>query len=63
MSECHPTVMLMDVQNKLSATIGTPVAGPSEYHSLTGALEYLNLTWSYFGICCSKGVLVHARYP
>jgi hypothetical protein len=36
MFECHPTA-----RAKLSATEGAPVADPSEYRSLAGALQYL----------------------
>ena len=44
MSECHSTTTPVDTKAKLSATDGTPVADPSEYMSLVGALQYLTLT-------------------
>ena len=44
MSECHPTATPADARTKLSATDGAPMADPSEYRSLTGALQYLTLT-------------------
>jgi len=44
MSECHPTATPADARTKLSATDGAPVADPSEYRSLAGALQYLTLT-------------------
>ena len=44
MSECHSTTTPVDTKAKLSATDGTPVADPSEYRSLAGALQYLTLT-------------------
>ena len=44
MSECHPTATSADARTKLSATDGAPVADPSEYRSLAGALQYLTLT-------------------
>ena len=44
MSECHPTATPVDARAKLSATEGAPVADPSEYRSLAGALQYLILT-------------------
>jgi len=44
MSECHSTTTLVDTKAKLSATDGAPVADPSEYRSLAGALQYLTLT-------------------
>jgi len=44
MSECHPTATPVDARTKLSATEGAPVADPSAYRSLAGALQYLTLT-------------------
>lgn len=38
MAECHST------STKLSASAGSPVSDPTDYHSLTGALQYLTLT-------------------
>ena len=44
MSECHPTATPVDARSKLSGIDGAPVADPSEYRSLAGALQYLTLT-------------------
>jgi hypothetical protein len=44
MTECHPTATPVDSKSKLSASDGKPVADPSEYRSLAGALQYLTLT-------------------
>ncbi|WVZ51462.1 LOW QUALITY PROTEIN: hypothetical protein U9M48_002608, partial [Paspalum notatum var. saurae] len=44
MAECHSTATPVDTRAKLSATDGSPVADPSEYRSLLGALQYLTLT-------------------
>ncbi|XP_066342181.1 uncharacterized mitochondrial protein AtMg00810-like [Miscanthus floridulus] len=44
MSECHLTATPVDARNKLSATTGAPLADPSEYRSLAGALQFLTLT-------------------
>jgi hypothetical protein len=44
MSECHPTSTPVDSKSKLSAEDGPPVADPSQYRSLAGALQYLTLT-------------------
>jgi len=44
MSECHSTATPVDTRTKLSVTDGAPVADPSEYRSIAGALQYLTLT-------------------
>jgi len=44
MAECHSTSTPVDGRAKLSASEGTPVADPTEYRSLAGALQYLTLT-------------------
>jgi hypothetical protein len=44
MSECHPTATPVDARAKLSASEGAPIADPTEYKSLAGALQYLTLT-------------------
>ena len=44
MAECHSTTTPVDTHAKLSATAGAPVANPSTYRSLAGALQYLTLT-------------------
>ena len=44
MAECRSTSTPVDARAKLSATEGSPVADPTEYRSLAGALQYLTLT-------------------
>ncbi|XP_039786996.1 uncharacterized mitochondrial protein AtMg00810-like [Panicum virgatum] len=44
MAECHSNSTPVDVRAKLSAIEGSPVADPTEYRSLAGALQYLTLT-------------------
>ena len=44
MAESHSTSTLVDTHAKLSVTDGAPVADPSQYCSLAGALQYLPLT-------------------
>jgi len=45
-AECHSTSTPVDARAKLSATEVSPVADPTEYRSLAGALQYLTLTQS-----------------
>ena len=44
MTDCKPCSTLVDTQAKLSADLGDPVADPTGYRSLAGALQYLTFT-------------------
>jgi hypothetical protein len=44
MTESKPCSTPVDTQAKLSATLGDPVADPTTYQSLAGALQYLTFT-------------------
>lgn len=44
MSECKPCSTPVDTNAKLLAIDGAPVADPTDYRSLTGALQYLTFT-------------------
>jgi hypothetical protein len=44
MSDCKLCATPMDTNAKLSAVYGAPVADPTDYHSLAGALQYLTYT-------------------
>ena len=44
MTDCKPCSTPVDTQAKLSADLGTPVADPTAYRSLAGALQYLTFT-------------------
>jgi hypothetical protein len=44
MSDCKPCCTPVDKQAKLSEAIGDPVADPTGYRSLAGALQYLTFT-------------------
>jgi hypothetical protein len=44
MVECHSTTTPVDARTKLSATDGSLVADPTQYRSLSGALQYVTLT-------------------
>ena len=44
MTDCNPCSTPVDTQAKRSAAEGTPVADPTTYRSLAGALQYLQLT-------------------
>ena len=41
MTDCKPCSTPIDTQAKLSADLGDPVADPTAYRSLAGALQYL----------------------
>jgi hypothetical protein len=44
MTDCKPCSTRVDTQAKMSATLGDPVADPTAYRSLDGALQYLTFT-------------------
>jgi hypothetical protein len=44
MTDCKSCSTPVDTQAKLSATLGDPVADPTAYRSLAGALQYLTFT-------------------
>ena len=44
MTDCKPCSTPVDTQAKLSADLGAPVADPTAYRSLAGALQYLTFT-------------------
>ena len=44
MTNCKPCSTLVDTQVKLSAALCDPVADPTIYRSLNGALQYLTFT-------------------
>src|SRR6185437_2616775 len=44
MTDCKPCSTPVDTQTKLSADLGDPVADPTAYRSLAGALQYLTFT-------------------
>jgi hypothetical protein len=44
MTECNPCLTPADTKSKPSITDGHPLDNPTEYRSLTGALQYLTLT-------------------
>ena len=44
MTDCKPCSTPVDTQAKLSAVLGDPVAVPTAYQSLAGALQYLTFT-------------------
>ena len=44
MTDCKPCSIPVDTQAKLSADLGDPVADPTAYRSLAGALQYLTFT-------------------
>lgn len=44
MSQCKPVSTPVDTRSKLSGDAGPPVADPSDYRSIVGALQYLTMT-------------------
>ena len=44
MTDCKPCSTPVDTQAKVSADLGDPVADPTAYRSLAGALQYLTFT-------------------
>ena len=44
MTDCKPYSTPVDTQAKLSAALGDPMANPTAYRSLVGALQYLTFT-------------------
>ena len=44
MTDCKSCSTPVDTQVKLSADLGDPVADPTAYRSLAGALQYLTFT-------------------
>ena len=44
MTDCKPCSTPVDTQTKLSADLGDPMADPTGYRSLAGALQYLTFT-------------------
>ena len=44
MADCKPCSTPVDTQAKVSATEGPPVADPTAFRSLAGALQYLTFT-------------------
>ncbi|WVZ80008.1 hypothetical protein U9M48_027526, partial [Paspalum notatum var. saurae] len=44
MTDCNPYSTPVDTQAKLSEDVGAPVADPTAYRSLAGALQYLTFT-------------------
>jgi len=44
MSDCKSCATQVDTNPKLSADGGVPVADPTDFHSLAGALQYMTFT-------------------
>ncbi|XP_018513827.1 uncharacterized mitochondrial protein AtMg00810-like [Brassica rapa] len=44
MQDCKPVATPVDLKSKLAEDVGKPLANPTEYRSLAGALQYLTFT-------------------
>ncbi|WVZ93090.1 hypothetical protein U9M48_039101 [Paspalum notatum var. saurae] len=44
MTDCNPCSTPVDTQAKLSEDVGTPIADPTAYRNLAGAMQYLTFT-------------------
>jgi hypothetical protein len=62
MSDCHSTTTPIDMQAKLSTTIGHPIADPSLYRSLVEGLQYLTLMWPDIAYAIQQACL-HMHNP
>ena len=59
MSDCKPCSTLVDTNPKLSTVDGAPVADPTDFRSLAGALQY-HFHQARYCLCCSAGLSSHA---
>jgi hypothetical protein len=57
MSDCKPILTPVDLNGKLPVVTGPTVANPSEYQSLTGALQYLTVTRSNLSYAIQQACL------
>ena len=62
MTNCTLASTLVDTKGKVSSNSGTPVADPTLYHSIMGALQYLTLTHPDFA-CAVQQTCLHMHDP
>jgi hypothetical protein len=62
MTACKSATTPVDTPPKHSASAGPPVADPTEYRSLTGALQYLTFTRPDIAYAVQQ-VCLHMHYP
>jgi hypothetical protein len=62
MSDCKPCSTTVDTQTKLSEATGDPVADPTGYRSLAGALQYLTFTRTNISYAVQQ-VCLHMHDP
>ena len=60
MSSCNPCQTPFEVHSKVSAHDGPPIADPTLYRSLAGALQYLDTHMARYCSYRSTSLLVHA---
>ena len=54
MKECKPCSTPVDMKSKLAAQEGKPLAYPTDYRSLAGALQYLTFTRPYISYAVQR---------
>jgi hypothetical protein len=62
MTNCTAVSTPMDTNSKVAADAGSPVADPSEYRSLAGALQYLTMTRSDLAYAVQQ-ICLHMHDP
>jgi hypothetical protein len=62
MTDCKPCLTPVDLKAKLAADSGPPVQDPSQFQSITGALQYLTFTWPDIAYAVQQ-VCLHMHDP
>jgi hypothetical protein len=57
MLQCNSCLTPTDTKSKSSVSDGTPLANPTEYHGLAGALQYITITRPYISYVVQQACL------